>query len=123
MRSNKRSRLEKLVEEHHNTGHHDPLDLISNHVIMIVFISLLFLGSVFVFLTSVPSDSHATAYAIVEFKAPDFAFMDNVSAFLETIRLSNDQPYFLLTMFVAWIMVVGLINIALHERELNRKRP
>ena len=40
---------------------------------------------------------------------------------IDKARTSNDEPYLLLTMFVGWIMVVGLINISLHERQLNRE--
>jgi hypothetical protein len=116
-------KLEGIIETHQHKEHHDPLELISNHVIVIVFISLLFLASVFMFFTSEPNNDNSTAYAIVEYKnlVPDFKVFDKISSGLESIRNSNDQPYLLMMMFVGWIMVAGLINIALHEKELKKQ--
>jgi hypothetical protein len=116
-------KLEGIIESHQKKEHHDPLDIISNHVIVIVFISLLFLASVFMFLSSEPNQDNLTAYAVVEYKdiTPEFKIFDKISLALENIRNSNDQPYLLMTLFVGWIMVAGLINIALHEKELKKQ--
>jgi hypothetical protein len=116
-------KLEGIIESHQKKEHHDPLDNISNQIIIIVFISLLFLASVFMFLSSEPNQDNLSAYAIVEYKniVPEFKIFDNISMTIENIRSSNDQPYILMMMFVGWIMVAGLINIALHEKELKKQ--
>jgi hypothetical protein len=123
MKSNPDSKLEGIIRSSHQIEHHDKLDIIANHVIVIVFISLLFLASVFMFFTSEPNTENATAYAIVEYKnvIPDFKVFDKISSGLEDIRNSNDRPYLLLMMFVGWIMVAGFINIALHEKEIKKQ--
>ncbi len=118
--------LENLVKSQardNHVKHFDPIDAISHHVVIVIFLSMLFLFSLVLFFTSVQNPGSATAYAIIEFKAPTFmnSIGSGVSGFISNVRQSEERPLILLTLYTFWIVIFGLVNMALYERNLHKE--
>jgi len=114
--------LETIVGKQKHVKHHDPLEPINHHVVFLLFISLLFLMGVFVFLTAAPGEGSATTYAIMDFNKitihKDIA--SSVSNFISDVRHSENRPLVLLVLYTFWIILFGLINMVLFERQIRK---
>ncbi len=122
--SSKKS-LENIVkskEGDNHVKHFDPVDAISHHVVLVIFLCMLFLFSLVLFFTSEQNPASATAYAIMQFKTPTvFHSMGaGISGFISNVRQSEDRPLILLTLYTFWIVIFGLVNMALYERNLQK---
>ncbi len=121
-RSNK-SRLENIIKEHEpseHSVHHHPHEHIATHIALLIFISLFFLVSVFMFFTSSPAPT--TAHAIVEFNEInlDFGIGEKISGFFETLMNPEHRTELLFILYVSWILIVGVMNLYFVERELKK---
>ena len=119
----RRKTLESLVKgQERHVKHFDPLEAISHHVVFLVFISLLFLMGAFMFLASEPSASPTATYALYEFE-PITLHKDiatSISDFVENVRHSENRPLVMLVLYTFWIILFGLINMVLYERQVRR---
>ena len=120
--SRRKESLERLVQHHAKekyVRHFDPLDAIAHHVVFIIFIALLFMFSTFMYLTAEPTPQSAVTYAIYEFEPvtihKDIA--NSIGDFIYNVRNSEDRPFVLLLLYTFWIVIFGLINMVLFERE------
>ena len=118
--------LERIVEHHAKVKyvkHFDPLDAISHHVVFVIFLALLFMFGIFMFMTAEQTPQTATTFAIYEFEPitihKDIA--NSVSDFIYNIRHSEERAFVLLALYTFWIIIFGLVNTVLFEREKYRK--
>lgn len=111
--------LEWLVDNHSGKRHHfDPIDAISHHVVLVVFLAMLFLFGIFMFLLAEPSTQGPVAYAIYEYKP--LGVQEAVGDFIEKVRNSEERPFILLVLYTFWIIIFGLINMVIYERRMNK---
>jgi len=113
--------LESIVKRQDNhVKHFDPAEAIHHHVVFVIFIAMMFLMGIFMFLMAEPGDP--TAYAIVQFEPitihHDIA--NSVSGFIDNVRHSENRPLVLLALYTFWIVIFGLINMVLYERQLRK---
>jgi len=115
--------LVKCVAKDNHVRHFDPIDAISHHVVFVVFISLMFLMGLFLFMTSEPGPTQATTFAIYEFEPVTFHkdIASTVSDFINNVRNSEDRPLVLLALYTFWIIIFGLVNMAIYERNLHKE--
>ena len=103
--------------------HFDPTEAIHHHIVLILFISMMFLFSLVLFFTSEPMPESAVSYAIYEFQ-PITIHKDigaGVSEFIYNVRHSEDRPLVLLTLYTFWIVIFGLVNMALYEKSIHKE--
>ncbi len=121
----KKATLENLVKEDARRGHvhHiDPLQAISHHLVFLVFIGLAFLLMLFVYFIAPATPESATSFVIYEFE-PITVHKEIAGAvfdFIFKVRHSEDRPLVLLALYTFWIVIFGLINMVLYERNLKK---
>jgi ABC-type transport system involved in multi-copper enzyme maturation permease subunit len=120
-----RESLEGIVEDHgkhRHVKHYDALDAVNKHVVFLIFLALMFLVGLIMFMFAEPNPD-ATAYAIVEFEPVTIhtEMADAVSGALHSIRLSEDRPLLMLALYTFWIIVFGLINMVIYERQIEKR--
>lgn len=120
----KKKSLETIVKpEPGHVRHFDPIDAISHHVVAVVFIALLFLASLVMFFLAEPTQE-ATTYAIYTFEPITIhkEIGTGITEFVDSVRHSENRPLVLLSLYTFWIIIFGLVNMVLYERELERKK-
>jgi len=115
--------LENIVKRQDNhVKHFDPIDAISHHVVFLIFIAIMFLMGVFLFFAASPGPDAATTYALYEFEPITIhkEIGESVSNFVENVRNSENRPLVLLILYTFWIIIFGLINMVLFERNVRK---
>ncbi len=123
--SQKKKSLERLVEHHDSdkyVKHFDLLDPISHHLVIIIFVSFLFIFAAFMFLIAEPTPNSTVAYAIFQYKPihiqKDIA--GSIGKLVYNIRHSEERPFVLLMLYTFWIVIFGLINMVMFERQRKK---
>ncbi len=132
----KAKKLEELVKKHakkrdRHVKHYDPLEVIHNHVVAVIFISLMFLVGVFMFLSSEHTTIEQTTgnYVLINYSSvantlsPMHAISGaatSVSSFVEKVRQSPNRSITILTFYCFWLTIFLIINAAMHERQRRK---
>ena len=121
MKKNNKARLKNKEKTRKSSCHHKinnhPHEHIATHVVAIVFISLFFLLSAFMFLIAEPSPT--TAHAIVDFSEVDLGVGEKISEVTDTFLDPRFRNELLFILYVSWILIVGVVSLYYTERQLK----
>lgn len=121
-----RKSLEAVLEKQAKSNyvkHFDPVDVISHHLVLVIFLALMFLMTLMLFFATPQTPGGATAFAIIKFEPITFHHdvANGISDFIQSVRHREDRPLVLLTLYTFWIIIFGLINMVLYERKIHKE--
>ena len=120
----KKNKLEDMIEA--KSKHQckcDRLELIHNHVLVVVFVAIIFLFSAFMFTLSTPIEPSVTGNSVlIDYSdiVPNLHIGEVVGDFFDSIRDSDNRSFIALTFYTFWIIVFIVINGAMLERQRKK---